>query len=255
MWLQQKLNPAPTDATQAMIFAWMPWVFMFMLGTFASGLIIYWIANNMITFAQQYMIMRSQGYKPDVFGNIKASLSEKNLNGLLIRNMALSYKITWGERVSEVRVRARETLPYDRVWAVLHENSTADGRQWVACHNFSRGAKAPGLMAIATNFDEATNILKMSYPTKNDLIFCPDTQGEKLIDWTKDLIPSDRSGSAKLIRAQAAAMTDTDYPSITICSSTSHDALAKEMGCDLSKNRWRGNLWIDNLEPWEEWNG
>jgi len=92
----------------------------------------------------------------------------------------------------------------------------------------------------------------MSHPTKNDLIFCPDTEGEKLIDWTKDLIPSDRSGSAKLIRAQTAAMTDTDYPSITICSSTSHDALAEEMGCDLSKNRWRGNLWIDDLKPWEE---
>ena len=156
------------------------------------------------------------------------------------------------ERVSEVRIRARETLPYDRVWAVLHENSTADGSKWVACHNFSRGAKAPGLMAIAANFDEATNTLTMSHPTKNDLIFCPDTQGEKLIEWTKDLIPSDRSGSAKLIRAQAAAMTDTDYPSITICSSTSHDALAKEMGCDLSKDRWRGNLWIDDLKPWEE---
>jgi YidC/Oxa1 family membrane protein insertase len=73
MWLQQKLNPAPTDATQAMIFAWMPWVFMFMLGGFASGLVIYWIANNTITFTQQYLIMRSQGYKPDVFGNIKSS--------------------------------------------------------------------------------------------------------------------------------------------------------------------------------------
>jgi len=70
MWLQQKLNPAPTDPTQKMIFAWMPWVFMFMLGTFASGLVVYWIANNMITFGQQYLIMRSQGYKPDVFGNI-----------------------------------------------------------------------------------------------------------------------------------------------------------------------------------------
>ncbi len=77
MWLQQKLNPAPTDPTQAMIFAWMPWVFMFMLGTFASGLIIYWIANNMITFAQQYLIMRSQGYRPDVFGNIIASFRRK----------------------------------------------------------------------------------------------------------------------------------------------------------------------------------
>ncbi len=70
MWLQQKLNPAPTDPTQKMIFAWMPWVFMFMLGGFASGLVIYWIANNTITFIQQYTIMRSQGYKPDLLGNI-----------------------------------------------------------------------------------------------------------------------------------------------------------------------------------------
>jgi YidC/Oxa1 family membrane protein insertase len=77
MWLQQKLNPAPTDPTQAMIFAWMPWVFMFMLGSFASGLVIYWIANNMITFTQQYLIMRSQGFKPDVFGNIRQSFQRK----------------------------------------------------------------------------------------------------------------------------------------------------------------------------------
>jgi YidC/Oxa1 family membrane protein insertase len=77
MWLQQKLNPAPTDPTQAMIFAWMPWVFMFMLGSFASGLVLYWIANNIITFVQQYAIMRSQGYKPDLFGNIMASFKRK----------------------------------------------------------------------------------------------------------------------------------------------------------------------------------
>ncbi len=77
MWMQQKLNPAPTDPTQKMIFAWMPWVFMFMLGTFASGLVVYWIANNMITFGQQYLIMRSQGYKPDVFGNIKGGFQKK----------------------------------------------------------------------------------------------------------------------------------------------------------------------------------
>jgi len=72
MFLQQKLNPAPTDATQAMIFAWMPWVFMFMLGSFASGLVVYWIANNTITFVQQYTIMRSHGYKPDIWGNIRS---------------------------------------------------------------------------------------------------------------------------------------------------------------------------------------
>ena len=81
MWLQQKLNPAPTDPTQAMIFAWMPWVFMFMLGTFASGLIVYWIANNTITFAQQYLIMRSQGVKVDVFGNIVAGFRKGKGDG------------------------------------------------------------------------------------------------------------------------------------------------------------------------------
>jgi YidC/Oxa1 family membrane protein insertase len=77
MWLQQKLNPAPTDASQAMIMAWMPWVFMFMLGNFASGLVLYWICNNTITFIQQYLIMWSHGHRPDVFGNVLRSLRLK----------------------------------------------------------------------------------------------------------------------------------------------------------------------------------
>lgn len=70
MWLQMRLNPAPTDPMQATIFNWMPWIFMFVMGGFASGLLIYWIGNNIITFAQQYMIMRLNGSKPDLFGNI-----------------------------------------------------------------------------------------------------------------------------------------------------------------------------------------
>ena len=71
MWLQQKLNPAPTDPVQGQILAWMPLIFMFMLGGFASGLVLYWITNNTITFAQQYLIMWSHGKRPDIFGNMK----------------------------------------------------------------------------------------------------------------------------------------------------------------------------------------
>ena len=77
MWMQQKLNPAPTDPTQKMIFAWMPWVFMFMLGRFSSGLVIYWCANNIITFTQQYIIMRSQGIHIDLLGNITSGFKRK----------------------------------------------------------------------------------------------------------------------------------------------------------------------------------
>lgn len=74
MWMQQKLNPAPADPAQKMIFAWMPWIFMFMLGGFASGLVLYWITNNTITIIQQYSIMSMHGHRPDFFGNIKSSL-------------------------------------------------------------------------------------------------------------------------------------------------------------------------------------
>ncbi len=77
MWLQQKLNPAPADPVQQQIFAWMPWVFMFMLGGFASGLVVYWITNNTITFSQQYLIMRSHGHNPDLFGNIRSGFKKK----------------------------------------------------------------------------------------------------------------------------------------------------------------------------------
>lgn len=77
MWFQQKLNPAPSDPSQAAVFAWMPWIFMFMLGSFASGLVLYWIANNTITFIQQYSIMTVHGKRPDLFGNIASSFRKK----------------------------------------------------------------------------------------------------------------------------------------------------------------------------------
>ena len=77
MWMQQRLNPTPTDPAQKMIFAWMPWIFMFMLGGFASGLVLYWITNNVITIIQQYTIMSMHGHRPDLFGNIKASLPNR----------------------------------------------------------------------------------------------------------------------------------------------------------------------------------
>ena len=58
MWLQQKLNPAPTDPTQAKIFALLPFVFTFVLAGFAAGLVLYWSVNNILSIAQQWFIQR-----------------------------------------------------------------------------------------------------------------------------------------------------------------------------------------------------
>ena len=61
MFLQQKLNPAPPDPVQARVFMMLPIVFTFMLGQFPAGLVIYWAWNNILSIAQQWVIMRRMG--------------------------------------------------------------------------------------------------------------------------------------------------------------------------------------------------
>jgi YidC/Oxa1 family membrane protein insertase len=63
MWLQQKLNPQPADPVQAKMFMFLPFLFTFMLGQFAAGLVIYWAWSNSLSILQQWVIMRKAGAK------------------------------------------------------------------------------------------------------------------------------------------------------------------------------------------------
>jgi YidC/Oxa1 family membrane protein insertase len=63
MFLQQKLNPAPTDPIQAKVFMFMPIMFTFLLAQFPAGLVIYWAWNNVLSISQQYVIMRRAGVR------------------------------------------------------------------------------------------------------------------------------------------------------------------------------------------------
>lgn len=71
MWAQMKLNPAPPDPTQKMIFDWMPLIFTFMLASFSAGLVIYWAWNNTLSVIQQSVIMRKHGAKIELWDNVK----------------------------------------------------------------------------------------------------------------------------------------------------------------------------------------
>ena len=77
MWVQMKLNPAPPDPTQAMIFNWMPLIFTFMLANFPAGLVIYWAWNNLLSVVQQSVIMLKHGAKIELFDNIKTMFVKK----------------------------------------------------------------------------------------------------------------------------------------------------------------------------------
>ena len=63
MWVQQKLNPAPADPIQAKIFAFFPIFLTIILASFPSGLVVYWTINNILTIAQQWVIMKQTKVK------------------------------------------------------------------------------------------------------------------------------------------------------------------------------------------------
>ncbi len=77
MWVQMKLNPAPPDPTQQMIFNYMPIIFTFMLAHFAAGLVIYWAWNNTLSVLQQAAIMRRHGVKIELWDNIRGAFKKK----------------------------------------------------------------------------------------------------------------------------------------------------------------------------------
>ena len=120
------------------------------------------------------------------------------------------------EALQSVTLTQGQTMPWDRRWAVAHEASKADGSRWVPCANFSRGAKAPGLMAISATSDETLNTVTLSHPKLGEFTFDPDKQLLGFLDWVRPIMPADRAQSAKIIRNADVGMTDTRFPSISL---------------------------------------
>jgi YidC/Oxa1 family membrane protein insertase len=77
MWVQMKMNPAPADPVQQQVFAWMPVIFTFMLGSFPAGLVIYWAWNNTLSVIQQGLIMRANGVKVELWDNLRGTFARK----------------------------------------------------------------------------------------------------------------------------------------------------------------------------------
>jgi len=156
------------------------------------------------------------------------------------------------EALKSVGLTAGKTMPWDRVWAVAHELSKANGTKWVPCGNFSRGAKCPSLMAISATLNVASNIITLTHPDLPEISFNPDTESETFINWVRPIMPADKTASARIVRAAACGLTDTDFPSISLNNLATNRVIGTTLGKDLSPLRWRGNLWFDDLEPWEE---
>lgn len=157
------------------------------------------------------------------------------------------------EDLASVRLLAGEGLPWDRHWAVAHDAARLVPG-WNPCVNFARGAKAPALMAISASLDEDRAEITLTHPEREPLTFRPDDAADlpRFLFWACGLTPEDRAQPERIVTA-GRIMSDTDFPSISLLNLASNRDLSTRMGAELSPHRWRGNLWLDGMEPWAEW--
>ena len=176
------------------------------------------------------------------------------MTGTLTRIERHPIKSHGRETLAAIDVTAGGMLPWDRHWAVLHEAARADGSQWAPCVNFSRGSKAPGLMAIDAQLNEAERCVTLSHPEQPSLIFHPDSASDlpAFLEWVRPLMPADRAASSRIVSVDSRGKSDTDYPSISLLNLASIRALSDRLGQKLDPRRFRGNFWVDGLAPWEE---
>ncbi len=144
-------------------------------------------------------------------------------------------------------------LPMDRVWAVAHERSKLD-RGWAPKVNFLRGVTEPKLMAATCRWDESPGRLTLAHPEAGEISIRPDAGEDTpaFLDWLSCVWPEDLPRPTGIHRALDANLTDVPDPWISINSLASNHAVSQVAGKNLSIHRWRGNLWIGGMTPWEE---
>ena len=161
------------------------------------------------------------------------------------------------EALQSVALEAGKTMPWDRVWAVAHEAArlAPDATEWAPCANFSRGSKAPALMAISAEVNEETGKITLTHPDQGTCVVDPEDAADAadFIAWTRPLCPKDRAQPDRIYKAAGRGLTDSDFPSVSIIGHASCRALADAMGAEVSPLRFRGNIWLDgDLAPFEE---
>ncbi|MGF1552480.1 MAG: MOSC domain-containing protein [Paracoccaceae bacterium] len=169
-------------------------------------------------------------------------------------------------RLDAVDLAAGRAMPFDRVFALAHGASAwdADAPDWQPRRNFVVQAHVPELARVEAAYDEATGRLALSHPEAGTVRLTLDAPGGEaaLADWIAPLAGDRQPGPYRLAHRPDGAMTDMAPPYVSVLSLASLDALSRHMGgtlgsFDLGARRFRGNLWLDDLDPWaeEDWIG
>ncbi len=158
------------------------------------------------------------------------------------------------EALSAVTLAAGQALPWDRCWAVQHDNSTGPTTGWSSYQNFMIGTRTPGLAGLWADLDEGAGLVHLRHDRLGSFSLSPDdtAEAQAFFVWLAPILPENRAQPRRIVRAGTRGMTDTDFPSVSVMNASSHRAVSQRLGRSLEPERWRGNIWFDGMGPWEE---
>lgn len=159
------------------------------------------------------------------------------------------------EQMDSAALSPGEWLPFDRLWAVSHSRSKLK-TGWVRKANFLRGVTEPALMAVTSKLSDDGTELTLTHPSAGVITIRPDEASDwpTLEDWLGRIWPADLPAPSGIYRASDAHLTDVEGAWLSVHTFASHRAVERTVGHDLSTHRWRGNLWIEGADAWDEMN-
>lgn len=156
------------------------------------------------------------------------------------------------EPLDTVVLEPEAPMPQDRAWALRHIGAP-DIPGWQSRGNFLVVATGPKLAQVRSR-TEADGRIALSHPDLPDMRIDPRSDGAGLIDWVRPLWPDTSPAPRDLVAAPAQGMADNGRAEISVLNLASLSALADSLGQPLEIDRFRGNLILDGLAPWEEFN-
>ncbi|WP_323761521.1 MOSC domain-containing protein [Maricaulis sp.] len=155
-----------------------------------------------------------------------------------------------------IELTANATLPLDRAWAIENGPSPFDDKApgHVKKKHFLMLAGQAELARLECQYapDGHTVTVSLDGAAPIEVALADPTTHAPLFDCLRTLLGSAIRGPLRLVHAPGQAMTDIPMPQISLINAASVRDLAERTGQPLDPLRFRGNLLIDDLAAWEE---
>lgn len=157
------------------------------------------------------------------------------------------------EALTEAVLEAGHGIEADRRWAIAHPKGDYDAAApaWRPRKNFVQTAHSPDLARVTTRL--TGDGVTASHPARGEITADLSTEagGAELCRFAESVAGETQPGPYLLAKTEAA-MFDVEGAHLSLLSTTALRILSDRAGVALEERRFRGNVWLDGLAPWEE---